>query len=71
MTNAANYVLLTFCHHTLKWPLERIRSGSSTAGQIAMHYEPNEKSPARRTIEKGLVDLLKVDPKQLPEIFHK
>ena len=71
MTNAANYVLLTFGHHTLKWHLERIRSGSFTAAQIAMHYEPNEKSPARKTIEKGLVDLLKVDPKQLPEIFHK
>jgi len=71
MTNAANYVLLTFGHHTLKWHLQRIRLGSATAAQIAMHYEPNEKSPARKTIKKGLSDLLKVHPTQLPPIFQQ
>ena len=70
MTNGAQYVLLNFGHHTLRWHLNQIRAGRSTAEQIASYYEPNEKEPLQRTIYKGLNDLLKMKIEDLPETLR-
>jgi hypothetical protein len=67
MTNAAQYVMLNFGHHTLRWHLAQIRAGRSTAEQIACYYQPNPKDPEQRTICKGLADLLKAKSEDLPE----
>jgi hypothetical protein len=44
-----------------------MRSGRSTAEQIAGYYQPNSKDPEQRTIAKGLADLLKAKTEDLPE----
>jgi hypothetical protein len=67
MTNAAQYVMLNFGHHTLRWHLAQIRANRTTCDLVAAHYAPDENSPARRTISKGLEDLLKAKSKDLPE----
>jgi len=67
MTNAARYVMLNFGHHALRWHLAQIRANRTTCDLVAAHYAQDDDNPARRTIAKGLADLLKVKSEDLPE----
>ena len=67
MSIAAQYVMLNFGHHTLRWHLAQIRANRTTCDLVAAHYAQDDDNPARRTIAKGLADLLKAKAEDLPE----
>jgi len=66
MSLATDYLLLHIGHSTLKWHLDRIKSGSLTVDQVALFYEPDPKKPTYNTVQKGLRELLKMKPENLP-----
>jgi hypothetical protein len=66
MSLATDYLLLNIGHSTLKWHLSRIKSGSFTVDQVAAFYQPDPKQPTYNTVKKGLQELLKMKPDELP-----
>jgi hypothetical protein len=66
MSLATDYLLLNIGHFTLKWHLERIKSGSFTVDQVALFYQPDPKQPTYNTVKKGLNELLKMKRDELP-----
>jgi hypothetical protein len=51
----------------LRWHLAQIRANRTTCDLVAAHYAHDDDNPARRTIAKGLADLLKTKAEDLPE----
>ena len=66
MSLSTDYLLLNVGHSTLKWHLDRIKSGSFTVDQVASFYAPDPKQPTYGTVKKGLTELLKMKPENLP-----
>lgn len=66
MSIAVNYLLLQIGHRVLKWHLERIRNGTFTVSQVAGFYCPNPNLPEYNTIQRGLRELLKMKPEEMP-----
>jgi hypothetical protein len=70
MSLATDYLLLNIGHSTLKWHLERIKSGSFTVDQVALFYQPDPKQPTYSTVKKGLNELLKMKRDELPMMLR-
>ena len=72
MTIAAQYVALNIGHHLIKWAIARIRAGTMTADQFAAQHSPNAKpgAPVLATISKGIQDILRAKPEDLPETLR-
>jgi hypothetical protein len=70
MSLATDYLLLNIGHSTLKWHLERIKSGSFTVDQVALFYQPDPKQPTYNTVKKGLHELLKMKRDELPTLLR-
>lgn len=70
MSLATDYLLLNIGHHVLKWHLERIRNGTFTVDQVANFYCQDPKLPTYNTVKKGLTELLKMKPDQMPIVLR-
>jgi hypothetical protein len=66
MSLATDYLLLNIGHSTLKWHLSRIKSGSFTIDQVAMFYAPDPQKSVYKTVTRGLEELVKMKPENLP-----
>jgi hypothetical protein len=66
MSLATDYLLLNIGHSTLKWHLDRIKSGSFTIDQVAIFYCPDPKKSVYKTITRGLEELVKMKAENLP-----
>jgi hypothetical protein len=46
--------------------LDRIKSGSFTIDQVAVFYCPDPKKSVYKTVTRGLEELVKIKPENLP-----
>lgn len=69
LSTAAYYVTLNYGHHLIKWAIGRIRAGSMTPEQFAESQtaDAHPRDPKRATIARGLREIMKEKPEDLPE----
>lgn len=66
---SADYLMLNYGHHLIRWAMARIRAGTMTPEQFAQSQTADHHpwDPRRPAIAKGIQDIMALDPSKLPE----
>ena len=66
---SADYLMLNYGHHLIRWAMARIRAGTMTPEQFAQSQttDAHPRDPRRNAIAKGIQDIMALDPGKLPE----
>ena len=66
---SADYLMLNYGHHLIRWAMARIRAGSMTPEQFAESQtaDAHPRDPKLATIARGLREIMGEKPENLPE----